>query len=296
MTDTKTLTPSAQEPAEPKPRLLELSATQLVGGALAAMTAAVIGARLGVAGTVFGAAIGSVVAGTAGSLYTASLKHTRNRLSSAFVGRVGGTAVAVTSVPADTTAVGTGATEARPVDLRAAGDGAADGWGDWTVTQPAAAIAPPSPQPEATAADVDAAGRPVARRPWKAILISIAAVFLLAVAGITAFELVSGQAVSGGQGTTLTQVGEGRSGGTDTPVQAPSAETSSSPTAEPSTTASAEPSVAPSSQPTGSAEPTTEPSQSAEPSTSTQPSSAATPSASSSGAAEPGDTGNGAGG
>ena len=53
MTDTKTLTrPTPEQPPEPKTPRLEMSATQLVGGALAAMTAAVIGAQLGVAGTV----------------------------------------------------------------------------------------------------------------------------------------------------------------------------------------------------------------------------------------------------
>lgn len=275
MTDTKTLTRPAEEPTEPKPRLLEMSATQLIGGALAAMTAAVIGARLGVAGTVLGAAIGSVVAGAAGSLYTASLKHTRNKLTSAFVGRVGGTPVGVSTAPAHQT----GPTERTgPTDDPAANRVAGWATDDWDIT-PAAASAPPSAQPVATAADVDAAGRAVTKRPWKAVLVSTVAVFLLAVAGLTVFELASGQAVSGGQGTTLTQVSEGRSGGTDTPVQAPSAEPSTSPTAEPSATPSTETSVVPSSEPTTSAEPTTEASQTPAPATSGDPSASATPSA-----------------
>ena len=207
MTDTKTVTrPTPEQPPEPKTPRLEMSATQLVGGALAAMTAAVIGAQLGVAGTVLGAAIGSVVAGAAGSLYTASLKHTKDKLASAFVGRVGETDVEVTTVSTSTEV---------------------DGW--TTVTQPTAAVAPASPDPVATAAEVDSAGRPVSRWPWKPILVSTAAVFLLAIAGITGFELVSGQSVSGGEGTTITQVSEGRSGGTDTPTQAPSSSTSTEP-------------------------------------------------------------------
>ena len=203
-----------------------MSATQLVGGALAAMTAAVIGAQLGVAGTVLGAAIGSVVAGAAGSLYTASLKHTKDKLASAFVGRVGETDVEVTSVSTSTEV---------------------DGW--TTVTPPTAAVAPASSDPVATAADVDSAGRPVSRWPWKPILVSTAAVFLLAIAGITAFELISGQSVSGGEGTTITQVSEGRSGGTDTPTQAPSSSTSTEPSAEPSATPSAGTGTEPSSEP-----------------------------------------------
>jgi hypothetical protein len=262
LTDTHTLTRSPNEqPPEPKTRRLEMSATQLIGGALAAMTAAVIGARLGVAGTVFGAAIGSLVAGAAGSLYTASLKHTRDKLTSAFVGRVGQTDVELTTV-----------STAPEVD----------GW--VTDTQPMAAVAPPSPDPVAVASEVDRNGRPVSRWPWKAILVSTAAVFLLAIAGLTAFELVSGQSVSGGQGTTITQVGESRSGGTDTPTKAPSSDTSSTPSTEPSATPSTEPSAAPSTGPSQSTGPTTEPtprtqaSTSTEPSTNTQPSTGAAPS------------------
>ena len=256
MTDTKTLTrPTPEQPPEPKTPRLEMSATQLVGGALAAMTAAVIGAQLGVAGTVFGAAIGSVVAGAAGSLYTASLKHTKDRLASAFVGRVGETDVEVTTV-------------STSADV--------DGW--TTVTQPTAAVAPASPDPVATAAEVDGAGHPVSRWPWKPILVSTAAVFLLAIAGITGFELISGQSVSGGDGTTITQVGEGRSSGTDTPTQAPSNSTSTEPSAEPSVAPSTGTSGEPSSVPSESAEPTAEPSQTAEPSTSAEPSTTASPS------------------
>ena len=56
MTDTKTLPPDTdKQPPQPKTKRLDMSGTQLVGGAFAAMTAAVIGAQLGVAGTVLGA-------------------------------------------------------------------------------------------------------------------------------------------------------------------------------------------------------------------------------------------------
>lgn len=312
MTDSTTATRPAEEPTEPKPRLLEMSATQLIGGALAAMTAAVIGARLGVAGTVLGAAIGSVVAGAAGSLYTASLKHTRNKLTSAFVGRVGGTPVTVSTVQAGPTAVdraatgngtapGYGVAPGHASDDRAAGS-STKGWAtqDWTTQDgypsPPAASAPPSAEAVATAADVDATGRSVSRRPWRAILVSTAVVFLLAIAGLTTFELLSGQAVSGGQGTTLTQVGEGRSSGSNTPVEAPSAETSTSPTAEPSATPSTETSAAPSSEPTASTAPTTQTTQTPAPSTSTEPSATETPSAATSAdpqASEPGTTAGG---
>jgi hypothetical protein len=266
MTDTKTLnreTPAekpSDKPTEPKPRLVEMSASQLAGGALAAMTAAVIGAQLGVAGTVLGAAIGSIVAGVAGSLYTASLKTTKDKIASAFVGRVGDTPVEVATVSDDTAEI--------------------DGWDSDTAAKPAAAMAPPSADPVATSAEVDQAGKPTARLPWKPILVSAAAVFLLAIAGITGFELISGQSVSGGEGTTITQVSEGRSGSSDTPSETPSSDTSTEPSAEASTQPSTEPSVAPSTS-TETSEPTTEstsePTTTAEPSSSSEPSSTETP-------------------
>ncbi len=52
----------------------------MLGGALAAMTAAALGSQLSVAGTVIGAAVASIVAAVAGALYSASLAHTGNRV------------------------------------------------------------------------------------------------------------------------------------------------------------------------------------------------------------------------
>ena len=279
MTDPKTSPADTDEqPPELKTKRLDMSGTQLVGGALAAMTAAVIGAQLGVAGTVLGAAIGSVVAGTAGSLYTASLKHTKTKIASAFVGRVGTTPVQITSASNASTAV--------------------DGWP--AVTPPMAAAAPPSPDPVATSAEIDQAGRPAPRWPWKPILISTAAVFLLAIAGITVFELITGQSLSGGQGTTITQVGEDRTGGTDTPSPSPSTEHSTEPTTEPSDQPSTEPSTAPSSEAGQATEPTTAPSSRTEPSVSSEPPASSEPTAtaapSTAGADESAQVGGNAGG
>ncbi|MFZ1412459.1 MAG: hypothetical protein WAS07_13470, partial [Micropruina sp.] len=48
--------------AEKKAKLFDLSIPQLMAGALTAMTMATVGSRLGVMGTVAGAALGSVVA------------------------------------------------------------------------------------------------------------------------------------------------------------------------------------------------------------------------------------------
>ena len=69
---------------------LDLSLTKVLGGALAAMTAAALGSRLSVAGTLVGAALASVIAAVAGSLYTASLSHTRDKVKTVWTGRSGG--------------------------------------------------------------------------------------------------------------------------------------------------------------------------------------------------------------
>ena len=128
----------------------------------------------------------------------------------------------------------------------------------------------------ATAAEIDPAGGPAARGPWKPILVATVAVFLLAIAGITAFELITGQSVSGGQGTTISQVGDGRS---DTPRQVPATDTSTEPTTEPSAPPSTEPSTEPSSEPGQVTEPTTAPSTRTQPSTSSEPSASSEPTA-----------------
>ncbi len=83
-------------------RKIDLSATQIVGGALAAMTAAALGSRLGVAGTVVGAAVASVIAGVASALYTASLTHTSQRVKTVWTSKTAGAevATAIDVVPA----------------------------------------------------------------------------------------------------------------------------------------------------------------------------------------------------
>jgi hypothetical protein len=84
------------QPDEPHPSSsvidapkMELSLTQVLGGSLAAATAAALGSRLGVVGTITGAALVSVVASVAGAVYTASLRRTKYQVSRA-LGTVAG--------------------------------------------------------------------------------------------------------------------------------------------------------------------------------------------------------------
>ena len=79
-----------------QPRL-ELSGIQVVGGALAATTSAVAASYLGVAGTLAGAALGSVVATVGGSLYTYSLRRTTDRVRTVAHRTPAGTTVTATA-------------------------------------------------------------------------------------------------------------------------------------------------------------------------------------------------------
>lgn len=69
-------TPAA--PSRPEKISTQLSVPQLVGGAAAAVTSAVVGSRLGTSGTILGAALGSVVVGVASTVYTTGLRWTRH--------------------------------------------------------------------------------------------------------------------------------------------------------------------------------------------------------------------------
>jgi hypothetical protein len=85
-----TTTPDAPPPAEtagglaaPTRRRLprfDLSATQLIATALAAITATVAASYLGVSGTVIGAALASVVSAIGNAVYGHSLRSTRDRV------------------------------------------------------------------------------------------------------------------------------------------------------------------------------------------------------------------------
>jgi hypothetical protein len=85
MTKRQAPTDFRDQPAVPpersrrRPRL-DLSATQLVATALAAITATVVGSYLGVSGTVLGAAVASVVAAIGNAVYGHSLRSTRDRV------------------------------------------------------------------------------------------------------------------------------------------------------------------------------------------------------------------------
>jgi hypothetical protein len=67
-----------QTTTQTRAKVLDLSLTQLLGGSAAAATAAALGSRLGVVGTIAGAAVLSLISAVAASLYTASMTRARD--------------------------------------------------------------------------------------------------------------------------------------------------------------------------------------------------------------------------
>jgi hypothetical protein len=216
---------------------LDLSVAQIIGGALAAMTAAALGSQLSAAGTLVGAALASIVAAVASALYTASIRRTREKVKTVFY----------TGQPNEVD-------EPTVIDIVADSEGHISGQRSHLV----------EPEPER-------GPRPRPKLNWKRIVVAALAIFGIAGVSLTAFELVTGNALSGGDGTTFQQVSEGRSGKeSDTKKKQPSEkptseatteatdEASEAPTSEPRESASSEPSETPTA-PASEAETTTEP-------------------------------------
>jgi hypothetical protein len=196
------------------------------------MTAAALGSQLSVAGTVVGAALASIIAAVAGSLYTASIRRTHDKVKTVFW----------TGQPNEVE-------EPTVMEIVSDSEGHIAGQRSHLV----------APEPSS--------GQNGPKLNWKRIVVAALAAFGIAAVSLTAVELVTGHALSGGNGTTFQQVSQRSSDkGSDTKKKAPSEK----PTKK-ATTASSE-------------EPTTEPSQKArnsEPEATTQATTAApTPEAS----------------
>src|SRR6185437_13824737 len=80
MTATKPTEPINQQSDRAESERLGLSASQLLASGLAAMSATVAASYFGVAGTVIGAALGSVVTVTGNAVYGYWLRRTRSRV------------------------------------------------------------------------------------------------------------------------------------------------------------------------------------------------------------------------
>ncbi|MEX5718851.1 hypothetical protein [Geodermatophilus maliterrae] len=159
MTSPRTETSDRPDETAEKPPRTQLSATQVVAGALAAVSAAVLASFFGVAGTVIGAALVSVVSTTGSAVYSASLSRTTERLRKVRT-QIGG----------------------RP-------SATADAAGDDTATR----VLPAHLDPRRAAP----ASRPLlARVRWPRVAAYTAAVFVLAMAVVTGIELIGQKPVS----------------------------------------------------------------------------------------------------
>ncbi|HNQ07278.1 MAG TPA: hypothetical protein PKH97_08855 [Tetrasphaera sp.] len=182
------------------PGYLGLSLTQILGGALAAVSAAALGARLGLAGTLSGAAIGSMVSAVAAAAYTESLRRTRTVIRTRTLTAVAGARTVAVVADAETDEDGS------PLLTRASDR-------EWRPTR--------------------AGDRALGRR----IALGAAALFAGVLVLITGIELGMGRALDGQSGTTVRQVvekaGTGKAGSTK-PVVPSSSSTSDSPASSPS--------------------------------------------------------------
>lgn len=266
--------PELSAPAEAAPRRVNVSTVQVGASAAAAVTSALAASFFGVAGTLIGAAVGSIVSTVAGALYADSLKRAGNRLRTT-------RSVVIQRIPADVLAT----TPLRhltdpaglpgPPSLRPAGEATNaetvavplqdqnELLAELNAVDPTTVI---SPAQTSTTTAQDDAHRPWYRRP----LITLPAIglagFLIALAVVTIGEGAIGGPISGGNGGTTVGKAFHRattSSGTDqkpTPQPSTTSSTgSTTPTGTEATTpppVTAAPTVAPSST---SAGPSTQP-------------------------------------
>ncbi|MEO3812139.1 hypothetical protein ABGB17_24350 [Sphaerisporangium sp. B11E5] len=207
---------------------LEISAPQVVGGALAAATAAVAASYLGVTGTVVGAALASVGTTVGNSIYTHYIERGHRRLREH--GLIGG------------------AGDEEP--LTAEGEEGLARAAHATVRERGPADRPRTlddavPLNPGTAEVPHLTHTTSRRRTWATMAVATVAIFTLSMGGILAFELLSGRplaaTVHGREGTGTTLGGTVRDPAPPAPSPAPSSTATSGEkgsTPEPSASAS----------------------------------------------------------
>ncbi len=193
--------PSAGE--EVKRKRIDLSVPQVAGSAVAAVVAAKLASYFGVYGTILGAGLVSVVATCGGSLFQHFFRRTGEQLRDAQVRDVRG----------------------RDVQVH-----------DPQVAGKPRVRTPPAPG-EFTEGTVHRARSGRRRRP----VVAAALVFGVAMAGITTYELVSGDSFSGARGTTVTEAVSG--GGSSSGTSPGSSDEDQDATPSPSSSSSSSPSA-----------------------------------------------------
>ncbi|MEV7872025.1 hypothetical protein AB0P17_39300 [Streptomyces sp. NPDC088124] len=175
---------------------IELSLPQVAGSALAAVAAAVLASQLGVYGTIIGAGVVSVVATCGGSVFQHFFHRTGEQIRVAAVqARPGGRQVAVPPDRGD---------PVRGSDVL-------------------------GPAPPVNEEFNRATTHGTRVRGWKRPVLAAGVVFGVAMAGVTGFELISGQGLGGGTGTT---VGSVVSGGGHRSAPTPATDPASTPSGD----------------------------------------------------------------
>jgi hypothetical protein len=217
---------------------------KVIAGTLAAVSAAVCASVLGVAGTLIGAAVASLVGTVGQELYAQSLRRGYRKLRDPR-----GTRISASAATPGTQTPGTGATDSRPASASTLRSSAA---------RPEVPGAHPVPARPGTA-------KP--KRPlWQRIALATLAAFVLAMIAVSAVELISGRALAGIFGddaagaTTISSVVKGPRTPEATPTPVVTSDTpTSAPTTEPTATATAEPTATTEAPVAPTADPTTAP-------------------------------------
>jgi hypothetical protein len=227
--------------AEPKASFGGLNSVQVGASALAAVTSALAASFFGVAGTLIGAAVGSMVSTVAGAMYAESMRRAAARLKDAQTVVLQKIPVGRESGPADLpstsalTQVGTAHNDETVVLVDRT---------DETSVLPTVAAEPAPTSGTAPAAGKEPGKEPGPRSWWKRPVLVLPVValsgFLIALGVITASESVTGKSWSGDRGSSIGNlVSDNRTTGDErdeAPTETPAATPTGTPAATPSGT------------------------------------------------------------
>jgi hypothetical protein len=215
---------STENPQSPQPESAStLSITHILASALAAVTATFAASYFGVSGTIIGAALASVVTVVGNTLYSHSIRRTRERVRSV--------------VPLTTLGMVSKAPDATMPDATMP---------DATMPD---ATTPDATTPDATTPDATPDATPAAKPPprvaipWRRVALGAAGLFVIVAAVVTGVEIAAGRPLTdvvhdqSGSGTSLFG-GSQRSSTTPTTPAPSQPSTSSSSTAPTSITPS----------------------------------------------------------
>ncbi|MFJ1547166.1 hypothetical protein [Streptomyces sp. NPDC088246] len=209
---------------EPKEKRIDLSLPQVAGSAVAAVAAAVAASQLGVYGTILGAGVMSVVATCGGSVFQHFFRRTGEQIREVTV-QVKHPGREVTVHTRETGGARVAATVQRETDATTVLRNVADDPDRTQLLRPldgTRLLTTGHPDPDEEFSEATTHGTRI--RGWKRSALGAVVVFAVTMAGITTFELVSGNGLSGGKGTTVGSVVRGgeRSSGSKDPAPATS--------------------------------------------------------------------------